>query len=94
MNLIGTKRYLGDGVYCEFDGYQIKLTTSVGGSCEYDSNVIYLEPQVIHQLLDYVKCVNAYNHLHESKQVDPSIISIEEISRSINSDPNDTGWEK
>lgn len=93
MSPIETKRYLGDGVYCEFDGHQIKLTTSTGHD-SFDSNVIYLEPEVIAQLLDYVKWVDAYRNLCKSKQVDPSIISLEEISRSIHSDPNDTGWDK
>jgi hypothetical protein len=63
MNPIETKRYLGDGVYSEFDGHQIKLTTSVGGSCEYDSNVIYLDPVVVSSLLDYIKWVSSYLNL-------------------------------
>jgi hypothetical protein len=45
-------RYLGDGVYIEFDGYQIKLTTSDG---IHDTNTIYLEDQVLAAFLQYVK---------------------------------------
>lgn len=37
------KRYLGDGVYVEFDGFGITLTTSNG---IVDTNTIYLEPEV------------------------------------------------
>jgi len=41
------KSYLGDGVYADFDGYQIVLKT--------DGNTIYLEPAVIEALERYVK---------------------------------------
>ena len=71
MSPIETKRYLGDGVYSEFDGYQIKLTTSVGGSCEYDSNMIYLDPVVVNNLLDYVKWVHSYLSLGKSTAIEP-----------------------
>lgn len=37
------KRYLGDGVYVEFDGHGIILTTSNGIE---DTNTVYLEPEV------------------------------------------------
>lgn len=39
------KRYIGDGVYAEFDGYSIVLTTENGVSV---SNRIVLEPEVMH----------------------------------------------
>ena len=42
-NLLNNPTYLGDGVYVEFDGYHIKLTTSDGIS---DTNTIYLDNNV------------------------------------------------
>lgn len=46
------KEYLGDGVYADFDGYNLRLTTEDG---EKISNIIYLEPDVYSSLEDYVK---------------------------------------
>ena len=43
--------YLGDSVYCEFDGYHIVLTTENGAG---PSNTIYLEPRLLDALHDYV----------------------------------------
>jgi len=62
MSPIEKKRYLGDGVYSEFDGHQIKLTTS-NGYDSYDANVIFLEPEVVNNLLDYIKWVTSYRNL-------------------------------
>ena len=39
------KRYLGDGVYVDYDGYSLVLTASDG--------LIVLEPDVFQALLDY-----------------------------------------
>ena len=46
------KRYLGDGVYVEFDGYQIQLTTSDG---ESTTNEIFLEPGVRAELESWLR---------------------------------------
>jgi hypothetical protein len=46
------KCYLGDGVYAGFDGYHIVLTTQHGES--RPNNIIYLDPNVIAQLLQYL----------------------------------------
>ncbi len=47
-----TKRYLGDGVYASFDGYQVWLETSV----QYeDGSKIALEPDVFNALRNYVE---------------------------------------
>ena len=47
------KVYLGDSVYAEWkDGYYLKLTTNNGAE---DSNTIYLEPQVLKNLMSYLK---------------------------------------
>ena len=48
------KVYLGDGAYIEFDGYAFKLSTSNG---IYDTNVIYLEPEVMTKFIDYVDLI-------------------------------------
>ena len=45
-----TKAYLGDGVYVDFDGYGIILTSD-----RIQRDRIYLEPQVCDALADYVK---------------------------------------
>ena len=45
------KEYLGDSVYANFDGHGITLTTENG----YDpTNEIYMEPEVICALGDFV----------------------------------------
>jgi hypothetical protein len=51
LRVVGT-RYLGDGVYAGFDGYHVILTTQHGES--RPNNIIYLEPDVIEQLRQYL----------------------------------------
>jgi hypothetical protein len=46
------KRYLGDGVYVEFDGYHIVLTTGSGVTA---TNKIYMETEVFQKLVEYEK---------------------------------------
>lgn len=46
------KSYLGDGVYADFDGFAIKLTTENGISV---TNEIILETQVMRALSVYIK---------------------------------------
>ncbi len=46
------KHYLGDGVYAEWDGQQIILTTS-NGLATLDT--IYLEPSVYNNLVFFVE---------------------------------------
>ena len=45
------KRYLGDGCFADFDGYQLVLTTSNG---IIDTNTIALEPSVYSELVRFV----------------------------------------
>ncbi len=45
------KRYLGDSVYVDFDGYMLTLTTENGYGPD---NTIYLDPQVYDSLAGYV----------------------------------------
>lgn len=47
-----SKEYLGDAVYAEYDGYGVTLTTEDGVST---TNQIYLEPEVLLELLGYVR---------------------------------------
>ena len=49
------KQYLGDGVYANFDGYQVKLTASDG---VYDTDKIYLNPEVMKSLIEYYEKQN------------------------------------
>ena len=47
-----TKHYIGDGVYVDFDGFAIVLTTEDGVSV---TNKIVLEPEVYNSLVNYVQ---------------------------------------
>lgn len=47
-----TKSYLGDGLYAEFDVYQIALKAN---SHEYPTDTVYLERQVYENLLKFVE---------------------------------------
>lgn len=47
-------KYLGDGVYASFDGYQIGLST---GNHENPISV-FLEPQVLSALIEYAKNID------------------------------------
>ena len=50
------KRYLGDGAYVDFDGYNLILTTADGVR---DTNIIVLEPEVYAALVQYVDDLRA-----------------------------------
>lgn len=45
------RRYLGDGVYAGFDGYQIVIWLEYGGG--YGPDAIALEPPVLSELWQY-----------------------------------------
>lgn len=45
------KAYIGDGVYVEFDGYSVILTTENGIDT---TNEIVLEPEVLRKFNEYV----------------------------------------
>lgn len=45
------KVYLGDSVYAKYDGFHFILTTENGGA---PTNEIFLEPNVLGALSDYV----------------------------------------
>jgi hypothetical protein len=46
-----TKQYIGDGVYADFDGYYLVLTSENGLRV---LNTIYIEPEVLQELEAYV----------------------------------------
>jgi hypothetical protein len=46
------KEYLGDGLYVDFDGYQIRLSASNGIE---DTNVVYLDSEVLKSFLNYIE---------------------------------------
>lgn len=46
-----SKRYLGDGVYADHDGWHIVLTTEDGTR---ETNVIYIEPLVLAELEHFI----------------------------------------
>lgn len=43
-------KYLGDGVYASFDGYNINLAVN-----DHTNHVVSLEPEVLNQLELYIK---------------------------------------
>ena len=49
---MNTKEYLGDGVYIENEGYQLKLTTENGIAT---TNTIYMEEAVVMALESYIR---------------------------------------
>jgi len=55
------KAYLGDGVYVEFDGYGLVLTTEDGVT----ANRIVLESEVYQALVDYVERLKERAHGQE-----------------------------
>jgi hypothetical protein len=46
------REYLGDGLYAEFDGWQIRLFAHSGVN---STNVVFLEPDVLAAFLRYVE---------------------------------------
>lgn len=60
-------RYLGDGVYASFDGYQIWLAAN-----HHENRVVALEPNVFGALIEYkddlIKALRAFNSNREEKQ--------------------------
>ena len=61
------KRYLGDSVYANFDGYHVVLTTE-NGLPDDPSNQIALEPQVIDALNQYADYVKGFYEQRQTKQ--------------------------
>lgn len=49
------KKYLGDGVYIDFDGYAVTLTTEDGISVQ---NTVYMEPTIVKNFQAYIEDLN------------------------------------
>ena len=47
---MSTRQYIGDGVYCDVENGVVKLYTAQG-------DLIYMEPEVIKNFLDWLKTV-------------------------------------
>lgn len=52
-------RYIGDGVYAQFDGYGIMLTTGSHLESECDNRIV-LEPEVIEGFQRYITDLKAW----------------------------------
>lgn len=48
------REYLGDGLYADFDGYQIMLVASNGIQ---DTDVVYLDPDVLKKFYRYAEMI-------------------------------------
>jgi hypothetical protein len=55
-----TDKYLGDGLYASYDGYQISLKAN---SSTEPSDIVFLEPKVIRSLELYINQLRAGGHL-------------------------------
>lgn len=64
MNLRSQPAYLGDGLFAEYNGYQIELYASDG---ETKTNTVYLEPHVLINFLAYVKRIKGEGNETQSK---------------------------
>lgn len=58
------KQYLGDGVYVEYDGYGLVLTTENGIEA---TNRIVLEPEVCSSLVRYVNLIKSQDYNEVAK---------------------------
>lgn len=59
------KEYLGDGVYAEYNGFEIVLTTENGIAV---TNEIVMEPQVINAFLSYIEGLKARAHRETARK--------------------------
>ena len=60
MNKDNTKEYLGDSVYVRYTSHSIVLTTE-NGIPEDPSNEIFLEPEVLLNLIRYTERIGLYH---------------------------------
>ena len=58
------REYLGDGLYADFDGYQILLAANNGIR---DTNIVYLEPEVLKKFFAYVGVIERIKKHHQAK---------------------------
>ena len=60
---VSMKSDLGDGVYANFDGYSLKLSTENGYE---ETNAIFLEPEVLAELFRYVAKIRGEQSLEDA----------------------------
>jgi hypothetical protein len=53
------EEYLGDGLYAEYDGYQVALKAN---SREHPSDTVYLEPYTLERFVKFVEKINKAEH--------------------------------
>lgn len=58
------REYLGDGLYADFDGYQILLAANNGIT---DTDVVYLEPEVLKKFFTYIELIEQIKKQHRAK---------------------------
>jgi hypothetical protein len=58
------REYLGDGLYADFDGYHIMLASNNGIQ---DTNVVYLEPEVLKSFYQYAEMIEQLKKAHQEK---------------------------
>ena len=73
MTMATFKQYLGDGVYADFDGWSIVLTTENGVKA---TNTIYLEESVVKAFYDYIDWLKQHPRNH--KTPNPTAIAKDE----------------
>lgn len=64
--MIGKKRYLGDGVFVEWDGFHFVLTTETGNGIA--TNTIYFEWEMVQVLFEFRKAIAEIAELEKEKK--------------------------
>lgn len=77
MKTPSNKQYLGDGVYADFDGYHIQLTTENGVDT---TNQIALEPDVMTALERYAKSLRAVPEKPAADTSHPYLSALKSLS--------------
>jgi hypothetical protein len=68
------RQYLGDGVYINYDGYHVILTTEDGIST---TNTIYLDPEVVMSVSHYFKQLVEHFESLRKENSNEKVIKIE-----------------
>ncbi len=69
-----TKEYLGDGLFVDFDGYQIVLTAEDGVRA---TNTVYLEPRVLEAFINYVKELKGKHKRQHLNLGEPTVVNVQ-----------------
>jgi hypothetical protein len=63
---MSNKAYIGDSIYADFDGNQIRMYTDNGYGPE---NVIFLETEIFQSLRDYGEKMFGLSNIHNPIQI-------------------------